>query len=88
MEEGDQTGNGRNKGERGKACMDIDKDKSRNPNCLLRILLFCCTGPTACFFMYLLKGPMCVCVCMGLCVCVFYIATNRSRITGYEKSGW
>lgn len=78
MEEGDQSGNRESMEERGKACMDVDKD--RNCDCLLRRLLFSCTGLTACFFMHPLKGPV--------CVRVFYMATNRSRITGYEKSGW
>lgn len=63
MEEGDQSGNTENIGERGKACMDVDKDRSRNPNCVLRRLLFSCTGLTACFFMQPLKAPVCVCVC-------------------------
>lgn len=82
MEEGDRSGYKENMGERGKAGMDVDKDRGRNSNCLLRRLLFSCTGLTACFFIHSLKGPVCV------CVCVFYMATNRSRITGYEKSGW
>ncbi len=80
MEDGDQSGNRENMGERGKACMVVDKDRGRNSNCLLRRLLFSCTGLTACFFMHPLKGPV--------CVRVFYMATNRSRITDYEKSGW
>lgn len=67
MEEGDQSRNTENIGERGKACMDVDKDRSRNSNCLLRRLLFSRTGLTACFFMHPLKGP--VCVCLRMCVC-------------------
>ena len=38
----------------------------RNSNCLLRRLLFSCTGLTACFFMHPLKGPVCVCVSFTL----------------------
>lgn len=52
-------------GDRGKACMDVNKDRTRNPNCLLGRLLFSCTGLTACFFIYLLKGPVCVCLLHG-----------------------
>lgn len=36
--------------------------RGRISNCLLRRLLFSCTGLTACFFMHTLKGPACLCV--------------------------
>ena len=55
--------------------------RGRISNCLLRRLLFSCTGLTACFFMHTLKGPACMCVSLTL-------TTNRSRISGYEKSCW
>lgn len=51
MDERDHNGTGRKMREREKACMVVDKNRSRNPNCLLGRLLFFCTGRTARFFM-------------------------------------
>lgn len=51
-----------------KACVDVDEDRTRNSNDLLRRLLFSYTRLTACFFMQPLRAP--VCVSMSVCVCL------------------
>lgn len=61
VEEGDQSGNRENMGEREKVCMDVDKGRGRNSNCLLRSLLFCCTGLHV-FYAPTKRSSVCVCV--------------------------